>query len=299
MPLSTSPNSLPFKPVLFDQRLRRLLSNTAVYAVLIFGAFVSLIPLLWTVSTAFKIPAQTFVDPPVWVPNPIVLDNFVKVFTRLPFARFFWNTTIITLANILGTLLSCSLVAFAFGRLRWFGRDLWFIVLISTMLIPSQVTMIPVFILFHKLHWVNTFKPLIVPAFLAGGAAGAFNIFLMRQFILGIPPELDEAAKLDGCGYFRIFALIIMPLIKPVLGAVAIFTFMDHWNEFMTPLIYLNNEESFTLAIGLRYFIREYSQIDWNQLMAASLLTLLPCVLIFFFTQKYFIKGINLGGEKE
>jgi len=195
---------------------------------------------------------------------------------------------------MVGTLLSSSIVAYGFARLRARGRDVLFMILLSTMMIPPQVTMIPVFALFKLLNWTDTFKPLIIPNFFGG----AFFIFLLRQFYMTIPIELDDAAKIDGCSYLSIFSRIILPLTKPALATVAIFSFMWSWNDFMDPLIYLNSRDKLTLTLALNRFTGMYGMTAWNLLMAASLVVALPCFVLFFFAQRYFIQGIVVTGLK-
>jgi len=254
-------------------------------------------PLLWVVSTAFKTVEETYGSQITWIPNPVTFKHFIKLFTEYHLFIFIKNSIFVTSFSVIGTVISCSMVAYAFARLNWFGKNTFFIVLLATMMIPQQVTMIPLFIFFNKIGWINTFKPLIIPQFFAGGVEGALYVFILRQFIRTIPRELDEAAKIDGCGYFKIYTHIIMPLLKPALGAVAVFSFMLHWNEFMMPLIYLNDESKFTLPVGLQYFkLQDF--ILYNELMGASLVALLPCIIIFFMFQKYFIRGIDLKAGK-
>lgn len=278
-------------------KTKRHLSAATLYVALTITGIIFVMPLLWMISTAFKLPAQTYVYPPVWIPSPITIQNFVDAFNTAPLAMFIKNSVIVTSLAVTGSLISCSMVAFAFGRLRWFGRDFLFLILLATMMLPSQVTMIPVFIIFHRLGWVNSLRPLFVPSFFAGGVQGAFYVFMLRQFIMGIPRDLDEAATIDGCGYFQIYFRMILPLLKPALGAVAIFSFMDNWNEFMSALIYLNDQRLYTLPIGLQYF-RYDDIVNWNQLMSASLVALFPCIAIFFLGQKCFMRGIALGASK-
>jgi multiple sugar transport system permease protein len=206
---------------------------------------------------------------------------------------YLWNTVYITLLSILGTLFSSSLVAYSFARLRWPGRDLLFGVLLATMMIPGAVTMIPLFLIFRELGWIDTLRPLWATTFFGG----AFSIFLLRQFFLTIPTELEEAARLDGCSYFGIYWRIMLPLIKPALAALTIMTFMESWNNFMGPLIYISSPERMTLAYGLQLFQGQHSA-EFSLLMAASSLVVLPVLLVFFFTQRYFIQGITLTGIK-
>jgi ABC-type glycerol-3-phosphate transport system permease component len=196
---------------------------------------------------------------------------------------------------VVGVVFSSSLAGYSFAKLRWPGRDLIFFVLLSTMMLPGQVTMIPIFILFKKFGWINTFYPLTVPTFFGGGA---FNIFLMRQFFLTIPYELDEAARIDGASFFKIYTNIELPLSIPVITAISIFTFIGSWNDFMGPLIYLNDASKYTIQLGLRMFQADFSS-DWSALMAMSIVTALPCIILFFVAQRYFIQGIVLTGLKE
>ena len=260
---------------------------------LILGAILFFFPFAWLVSTSFKPDSQIFLFPPTLFPNPVMWENYTRVFQFVPFFRLAGNTIFITGLNILGTLTSCSLVAYAFSRLRWPGRDLLFVVMLSTMMLPAQVTMIPVYLLFAKLGWIDTFYPLWVPSWFGS----AFSIFLLRQFFLTIPRELEEAALVDGAGYFRIYRTIMLPLVKPALATVAIFTFMAQWNDFLHPLIYLNSLDHMTLAIGLRLLQTTHGS-EWGLLMAASTMMTIPVMLVFFFTQRYFIQGITLTGLK-
>lgn len=206
---------------------------------------------------------------------------------------FLWNTLFLSIMSIVGTVLSSSLVAFAFSRLRWPGRDIWFVVLLATMMVPGAVTMLPVFVIFRALGWVDTLRPLWVPAFFGS----AFNIFLLRQFFLTIPTDLEDAAKIDGCGYFGIYWRIMLPLIKPALAAVTIWTFMGAWNNFMGPLIYISSPEKMPLAYALQLFQSQHSG-EPGMLMAAATMVMLPVLLLFFFTQRYFIEGVTLTGLK-
>jgi len=273
---------------------RKLIGDTLAYAILLLASIVILIPPFWMLSTALKADGDVFLYPPKWIPDRLHWENFGRGLTFRPFGRYFLNTALITTFAVLGQLLSSPLVAYAFARLRARWRDALFILVLSTMMLPSQVTMIPVFVLFKLLGWVNTFKPLIVPNFFGS----AFFIFLLRQFYMTISPELDDAAKIDGCGYFGIYSRIILPLSKPPLATVAIFSFMWNWNDFMQPLIYLSSEDKLTLTLALSRFTGQYGQTAWNLLMAVSLVTVLPCITLFFFAQRYFIQGIVITGVK-
>jgi ABC-type glycerol-3-phosphate transport system permease component len=245
-------------------------------------------------STSLK-PAQQVFELN-WIPDPIVWHNFKDALTSAPFDTYFKNTLIITTLATLGAVVSSSLVAYSFARLRWPGRDLWFLLVLGTMMLPGIVTLIPQYILFAKLGWVNTFKPLIVPAWLA---SDAFYVFLLRQFFRGIPMELSEAAKIDGASELRIWWQIVTPLSRPALAAVTIFAFNGTWGDYLKPLIYLSTEHKYTLQLGLTTFQQAAGGLPrWDWMMAASLVVMLPVVIIFFAFQKYFIEGIAMTGIK-
>jgi ABC-type glycerol-3-phosphate transport system permease component len=259
------------------------------------GAVVILIPFAWMLSTSLKPAEDVWLLPPQWIPPELHWENFTNALTIMPFFRYTLNTLIITIACIIGTLLSASLVAYGFARLRFPGRDILFFLLLSTMMIPGQVTLIPTFILFRYLGWVDTFLPLTVPAFLGGGA---FAVFMLRQFFMTIPMELDEAATIDGCSPLGIYWKIFLPLSKPALGTLAIFVFMGCWNDFLGPLIYINSMDKWTITLGLNAFLGHTGGVEWNLMMAASLVFLLPCLIIFFLAQKAFVQGIVVSGVK-
>jgi len=272
----------------------RIVGDTFDYFALILLSMIVLVPVFWMLSTSLKADGEVFLMPPAWIPKKLLWDNFPRALTFLPFEKYFINTSLVTVGAMIGQFASSPLVAYAFARLKARGKDALFLLVISTMMIPSQVTMIPVFIVFKKLGWVDSFAPLIVPNFFGS----AYFIFLLRQFFSTISPELDDAARIDGCGYFGIFSRIILPLSKPALATMVIFTFMWNWNDFMSPLIYLSSNEKWTLALGLSRFRGMYGMTAWNLLMAASLVTVLPCVTLFFFAQRYFIQGIVITGVK-
>jgi multiple sugar transport system permease protein len=251
-----------------------------------------LTPLLWLVSTSFKEPSAIFVMPPQWIPNPVRWQNFPEALTAQPFGLFLINTLKITFFATLGTVLTASLAAFAFARLRFPLRSFWFGLVLSTLMLPSIVTLIPTFILFRWLRWTDTLYPLIVPYWFGGGA---FNIFLLRQFFMTIPLELDEAARMDGATNFRIYGQIILPLAKPALATVIIFSIIAHWNEFVLPLIYLHSTNNWTLAIGLQGFKGLYAT-QWHWLMAASMVMVAPLIILFFSAQRYYLEGIQMSG---
>ena len=272
----------------------KIAGDATTYILILFISGIILIPVFWMLSTALKENSEVFLFPPRWIPKTLHWENFPEALTFLPFGRYLVNTSAITFSAILGQLLSSPLVAYAFARLRARGKDALFTLVLATMMLPWQVTMIPLFLLYKTFGWVDTYVPLILPNFFGG----AFFIFLLRQFFLTIPPELGDAAKIDGCGYFGTFSRIFLPLSKPGLATVAIFTFMWNWNDFMGPLIYLNSNDKWTVTIGLSRFTGMYGTTAWNLLMAASLITVLPCVLLFFFAQRYFIQGIVITGVK-
>jgi len=276
-----------------DVNTRRRLGNLTTHMVLVGLLVLFLGPFFWLVSTSLKTNKAMFRMPPQWVPNPATAEHYGDALTKFPALRYMGNTMVIVLFTTIGTVLSCSMAAYAFSRLRWPDRGLIFSLLLATMMIPAQVTMIPVYILFSKIHWVDTFLPLIVPAFFGN----AFFVFLLRQFFLTIPEELLEAARLDGAGEWRVFWQVVLPLSKPALLTVMIFTVLRAWNDFMGPLIYISSEKKRTLALGLAH-LHGVQGTEWGLLMAASMLMVLPAVLLFFVAQRFFIEGIALTGTK-
>ena len=271
--------------------LGRLLLYTSVGAMsLLFAA-----PLLWMISTSLKDDPQVYVVPPIWIPNPSRPLNYVEILTRRPMGLYFLNTLRYSIPSAIGVLLSCALVAYSFARMRWPGRDVLFFLCLATMMIPFQVTMIPLYITFKNLGWINTYLPLVVPAFFGN----AYYIFLLRQFFATIPEELSDAARVDGCSDARILLRIILPLSKPALAVVGLFQFMGAWNDYLGPLIYLNREEMFPLALGLQSLRASFQEkLVWPYMMAASTMMILPVILIFFLTQRVFIEGITVTGLK-
>ena len=265
-----------------------------VYLALVGVAALLIVPFIWMALASLKGTAEIFAIPPTWLPKEWRWENYVEVFDRMPFLSYLRNTTVITVLSIIGTVYSSSLVAYSFACLRWPGRDKIFILVIATMMLPLHVIMIPLFVIFKELHWLNTYKPLIVPAFLGGGA---FYIFLLRQFFLTIPRELFDAARIDGCSEWRLYWKIAMPLARPALITVAILTFMFSWNDFLGPLIYLSDQAKNTLALGLAMLVGQH-QTEWGILMAASVIIMIPMVVIFFAFQRYFIQGFTMSGLK-
>ncbi len=277
------------------RRTRQIAHAALVYFLVVPGAVLFTIPLLWMLSTALKDPKQIFIYPPQWIPDPVLWSNFAKGWNDfLPFNRFLANSLIITTSNIIGNLISCSLAAFAFARLRARGKNFFFIMVLGTMLLPQEVTVIPQYVLFTRLGWNDTWLPLMVPPWFGW----AFFIFLLRQFFMGIPRELDEAARLDGASSLRILWNIILPLSKPALATVVIFGFIGNWNNFLYPLIYIRTMDKQVLAVALNMFRGAYGNANYQYMMAVSLLVLLPVLLVFFFGQRLFVRGIALTGIK-
>ncbi len=251
------------------------------------------LPFYWLVSTALKPDSQIFAMPPVWIPHPVVWSNYPRALHYIPFALYTWNTVKICLYTVIGTVVSCSLAAYSLARIPWRGRNLVFATLIVSMILPGQVTMIPTFAIFKWLGWIGTILPLTAPAFLGN----AFYIFLLRQFFMTIPRELSEAARMDGCTEFAVYWRVIMPLAKPALVTVGLFTFIGSWNDFLGPLLYLNDERTYTLSMGLQRFVSQHGA-EWAMLMAASTVMTLPIIVIFFLAQRTFIEGVTLTGIK-
>jgi multiple sugar transport system permease protein len=269
-------------------------AHWSLYVVTGLVSIVFLFPLVWMATTSLKSMEQAYAFPPKWIPNPVMWNNYVRIFTELPFFTFTLNSIMITIIHTVGTVFSSALVAFGFARLRAKGRDFLFLVLISTIMLPYQVILVPTFILFKYLGWINTILPLVVPAFFGGGA---FNIFLLRQFYMTIPFEYDEAAIMDGANWFTIFWKIMLPLSKPVLTTVAVLNIVWVWTDFFGPLIYLNDLNKMTLAVGLA-FLRGQRTAQLTLLMAGAMFSTLPMLIIFFVAQRYFVEGIQLSGLK-
>ena len=263
------------------------MEKIARWTLLVIFSFLFLIPLYWMVTSSLKPDYEIFARSTFWPANPI-WSNFRVALTQHPFGRFAINTLIIALSTIIGHLISCSLVAYGFSRLHAKGKGFFFVLLLSTLMLPYPITMVPLYLIFSKIGWINTFAPLIVPAFFGN----AFYIFLLRQSFKQIPFELEDAAKLDGAGIPQILRYIILPLAKPALATVAIFTFQAAWNDFLAPLIFLQDQSKYTLTLGLSLFRGAY-EVNWAYLMATSLVITLPVILVFFFAQRMFIEGIG------
>jgi len=271
----------------------RRISNLLNHAVLIILGAAFLLPFLWMLSTALKSDAQVLLVPPVWIPEPIMWENFVRAINTIPFFRYMGNTAFVALMDVIGTVLVCPLVAYGLSRLEWKGRDALFFITIAVMMVPQEVTMIPTFILFSRVGLIGTFVPLFLQSFFGR----PFMIFLLRQFFMGLPRDLEDAARVDGASEIRIYAQICLPLVIQGLLTVALFRFMFAWNDFLGPLLYLRSADMYTLSIGLQMFTTMY-RTEWALVMAAALLMTLPVILIYFFVQKKFIAGISFTGIK-
>jgi multiple sugar transport system permease protein len=269
------------------------LGRALAHALLVAFSSMFIVPFLWLLSTSLKPESQIFVWPPVWIPEPITFDHYVNGLRFLPFGRFTLNSLVIAVAAVVGTLISCSLAAYGLARIRWPGRNVLFAVILATLLIPFQVRLIPLFIIFKNLGWIDTFLPLIVPTWFGN----PFFIFLLRQFFLTIPQELSEAAKIDGATELDIFWRVILPLARPALATVALFEFLARWDDFLGPLIFISSQENYTVSLGLAMF-RGQQGSYWGMLMAVSTVMALPIIVLFFFTQRTFIQGITLTGIK-
>jgi ABC-type glycerol-3-phosphate transport system permease component len=273
---------------------KKRLSRAAVWTTLVLGAVLMMLPLAWMVSSSFKVEQRVFEYPPQLIPKPFRPENYVDALTYKPFHIYLRNTGFLVVMNEFAILLTASFCAYGFARVRFPGREVWFTLVLATMMVPGVVLMVPSFVIFSRLKWIDTFLPLTVPLFFGGGA---FNIFLLRQFFRSIPEELADAARIDGCNEFAIYARIMMPLAKPALTTVAIFTFFGTWNNFMGPLLYLHSPDKFTVSIGLATF-RSVMYTRWDLLMAASTAMTLPVLIVFFLAQRYFVQGVVLTGLK-
>jgi len=276
-----------------NRRLRTQLVKSFALVICVLVGIMYVFPFYWMIITALKTDQQIFLWPPLLYPPTPQWYNFVEATRYIPFFVYMKNTMLICALTVLGTVLSCTMVAYGFARVRWPGREVVFMIYLSTMMLPGQVTMIPLYVVFRKLGWVGSYAPLTVPAFFGS----VFYVFLLRQFMKTIPEELTEAARIDGANEARIITSVLLPLIKPAVTTVALFTFMGAYRDFMGPLIYLTNEAQWTISLGLQMFKNMYG-LQWQRMMAASALTMLPTVVLFFFTQRTFIEGITMTGLK-
>ncbi len=275
---------------------RRALTATAVtYALCVAVAAFTVFPFLWMVSTSFKVPSEAITLPPRWIPAPFTFENYTKLFTSdlLPFPLFFFNSLKIALLVVIGRLFVCSLGAYGFARLQFPGRDAAFAVLLASLMVPDIVQIIPLYIAYAQIGWIDTHWPLIVPPIVAN----TFGTFLLRQFFMSIPKDLEEAALIDGANHFDIYWRIMLPLAKPALATLAIFTFMGSWNDFLHPLIYLNSTQNFTLTVGLAFF-QGQAGTDYTRLMAGVVISVIPILAVYAAAQQHFTRGVILSGVK-
>lgn len=265
------------------------------HMLLILVGLLFLAPFAWLLLTTFKTEEEIFVIPIQWIPTEWIWDNYVNAVNMIPFIKYTWNTVVIALMSVAGVVILSPLVAYGFSRIQFKGRNMLFILMLSTLMLPMQVTMIPLYVVFNKVNLLNSNWPLVLSAWFGTGMA--YNVFLIRQFFNGIPMELTESAKIDGASEFRIYAQIVLPLAKPALLTIGLFTFLSAWGDFQGALIYLNDQETWTLSIGLKQFIRE-NGVAWGPLMAAATLFTIPIIVLYFFVQKKFIEGITITGLK-
>lgn len=275
-------------------KFNRRIGHIITYLILIILGIMFLLPFFWMLSTALKTSQQLFVSPPIWFPNPPQWNNFIRAINYIPFFKYLRNTTWVAFMDVLGTVLACPLVAYGLSRLEWKGREVLFIVTIAVMMIPQEVTMIPTFILYNNLGLVGTYVPLYIASFFGGRP---FMIFLLRQFFMKLPKDLEDAARIDGASEWQVFTLVDLPLVKAGICTVALFRFMNSWNDFLGPLLYISDNDRYTLSIGLQMFTTMY-KTEWSMLMATSLLVSLPVIILYFFVQKTFIQGITFSGIK-
>jgi multiple sugar transport system permease protein len=275
-------------------RATALLSSLLKYGALLLFSCFFILPWVWMISTSLKNPDELAIWPPIWIPDPVRWDNYISAFRQAQFSQYVLNTLIVALPSVAGAVLSNTLVAYGFARVRWPGRDAVFAVVLATMILPGFVTFIPLYIIFTRIGWVNTYMPLVVPAWLGN----AFFIFLLRQFFMGLPQELSDAARVDGASDIGIFWRIILPLAKPAIAVVALFQFIGSWNDYFGPLIYLSDKSRYTISIGIANMQSTYGFMNFAWIMAATVMSVLPIVILFFFAQRTFIEGIALTGLK-
>jgi ABC-type glycerol-3-phosphate transport system permease component len=279
-----------------SHRVRRGVLSGLGYVTLTLVALIFLIPFVWLIVTSLKPMNQVFTDPLQWIPKPILWSNYVDALTKptFPYLRLLANTIFYALSTTVGAIIASSLAAYAFARMDFLGKNVLFLATLSVMMLPAVVTLIPMYVLYRHLGWTGTWAPLIAPAFLGY----AFYIFLLRQFFMTVPWDLTDAARVDGAGDLTILVKVMLPLVKPVIMVIAVMQIMYAWNDFFGPLIYLSDRNSFPLALGLNTFRDFFGQVTWNLLMAATLATAMPMILLFFVAQRYFIEGITLSGIK-
>jgi len=279
---------------------RRLIGRTLLYILALGGSAIFMFPFVWTILSSLKSASELVMFPPTWFPEVPQPQNYAEVFDIVPWGRWMWNTSYVAGLSTIGAVLSASLVGYSFARFRYPGRNVIFMITLSTMMLPVEVTLIPLYLLFSKIGWMDTYYPLLAPSFFGGSA---FLIFLMRQFFMSIPLDLDEAARIDGASHLRIFWQILMPLSVPALATAGVLTFMNQWNAFLHPFIFLNTKAKYTLAVGIRYFQATVGFADdvepkYHLLMAASIMMTVPIIALFFISQRYLVRGIVMSGIK-
>lgn len=277
-------------------KLKSLKINEIIaYIILSIGAVSMLVPFLWMLATSLMSQDQIFSYPPALMPNPVVVENYFNVAKAIPIASYFFNSAFVAIVTTIGQIIIASMAAYAFARLNFKGRDILFFIFLATMMIPPQVNIVPLFFVMREFHWIDTYQALIVP-----GLFGGFGVFLLRQWFKGLPAELEDAAKIDGCNPFQTYLKVALPLALPALATLGIFTFITTWNSFMWPLIVTNSDTMRTLPVGLAVFKGSFRETtEWGQLMACALISVIPVIGVFLLGQKYFIKGIMMGGVKE
>jgi multiple sugar transport system permease protein len=290
-PVQAEPHDTVHRPRISPRKMR---AGIGKHAVLIALSVTFAIPLLWMVSSSFKTADQAIAMPVVWFPHPFLWSNYSQLFAALPFFRYFWNTFLYAAVTIVGVCISSSLVAYGFSRLRWRGRDMLFYVMLMTMILPFVCTLIPLFVMYHRFHMIGGYLPLEIPTFFG---SSVFSTFLLRQFFMTIPSSLSEAARIDGANEFWIYSRIILPLAKPALASVILFQFIYCWNDYLGPLVYISNPNSYPLALGLAEILGTYTT-NWAWVMAGATMATAPIVILFFLTQRTFIQGITLTGQK-
>jgi multiple sugar transport system permease protein len=285
----------PRQPALRSRRARRRLgASLGKHSVLIVLSAMFALPLVWMVGTSFKTAQQALTLPVVWWPHPFLWSNYPDLFAALPYFRFFWNTFLYAAITIVGVCISSSLTAYGFSRLRWPGRDAVFYVMLMTLILPFVCTLIPLFVMYKRFGWIGSYLPLEVPTFFG---SSVFSTFLLRQFFMTIPQSLSEAARIDGASEFYIYRRIILPLAKPAMATVILFQFIYCWNDYLGPLVYISNQNSYPLSLGLALILGDYTT-NWAWVMAGATAATAPIVILFFLTQRTFIQGITLTGTK-
>lgn len=275
-------------------RLSRGFVEISKYVGLVLFSLFFILPWVWMISTSLKNPNELAIWPPIWIPHPVRWDNYLQAFQTAQLGQYFLNTLYIAIPSVIGAVASNSIAAYGFSRVKWIGRDIVFGIVLGTLILPGFVTFIPLYIIFHRLGWINTYLPLIVPGFLGN----PFFIFLLRQFFMGLPAELSDAARVDGCSEFGIFWRIILPLAKPALAVVALFQFIGSWNDYFGPLIYLSDKALYTISLGIANMQSSYGFMNFAWIMAATVMSVVPIIILFFFAQRTFIEGIALTGLK-